>query len=163
MIVSICGVNYFFLMLSSVSISFFFLHLNLFWPLLFKFFPTSQCDHTYILFWNFPLICASNLLALVATCLICFSKLWILDLVSYWKDMIFCCNVIVLKAKVFIISRRSLLDDPITLKFVNVGISLDNSVGAEIHGGGTNGLDCLVEVGSHSIGSGDLSIQNYTC
>ena len=29
----------------------FYFHLNLFQPLLFKFFPTSQHDHTNILFW----------------------------------------------------------------------------------------------------------------
>jgi hypothetical protein len=50
--------------------------------------------------------------------------LWIIDLISYWKDMIFCCKVIVLEAKVFIISRRSSLDDPITLEFVNTGSCL---------------------------------------
>jgi hypothetical protein len=32
------------------------------------------------------------------------SKLWILDLVSYWKDMKICCKVTMLEAKVFIIS-----------------------------------------------------------
>jgi hypothetical protein len=42
------------------------------------------------------LICSSNFPTLKATYLICFSKLWILDLVSYWKEMIFCCKVIVL-------------------------------------------------------------------
>jgi hypothetical protein len=42
-------------------------------------------------------------------------------------------------------------------------VSLDNSVGAEIHGGGTVGLDCLVMVGSHSVSSGDLSIQDCMC
>jgi hypothetical protein len=31
-------------------------------------------------------------------------------------------------------------------------ISLDNSVGIEIHGDGTVGLDCFVEAGSHNIG-----------
>jgi len=30
-------------------------------------------------------------------------------------------------------------------------VSLDNSAGAEIYKDGTVGLDCLVEVGSHSI------------
>jgi len=36
--------------------------------------------------------------------------------------MTFCCKVIVSEAKVFIISRRSSLDDnPITLEFVNGG------------------------------------------
>jgi len=65
---------------------FFFLHLNLFWPLPFKFFPTSQHDRTNILFWiqclggNFPCICAFNFPTLEATCPICFSKLWILGL-----------------------------------------------------------------------------------
>jgi hypothetical protein len=38
-------------------------------------------------------------------------------------------------------------------------VSLDNSVGIEIHGDGTVGLDYLVEVGSHSISSDDLSIR----
>jgi hypothetical protein len=35
--------------------------------------------------------------------------------------MIFFCKVTMLEAKVFIISRRSSLDDPITLEFVNAG------------------------------------------
>jgi len=43
------------------------------------------------------------------------------------------------------------------------GVSLDNSVGIEIHGNGTVGLDCLGEVGSHSISLDDLSIQDCTC
>jgi hypothetical protein len=47
--------------------------------------------------------------------------LWILDLISCWKDMIFYCKVIVLKAMVFIIPWRSSLDDPITLEFINAG------------------------------------------
>ena len=38
-------------------------------------------------------------------------------------------------------------------------VLLDNSVGIEIHGDGTVGLDCLVEVGSHSISLDDLSIR----
>ena len=42
-------------------------------------------------------------------------------------------------------------------------VLLDNSVGADIHGDGTFGLDCLVEVGSHSISLDDLSIQDCTC
>jgi len=42
-------------------------------------------------------------------------------------------------------------------------VLLDNSVGIEIHGDGTVGLDCLVEVGSHSISLDDLSIQDCTC
>jgi len=42
-------------------------------------------------------------------------------------------------------------------------VLLDNSVGAEIHGDGIVGLDCLVEAGSHTIGSDDLSIQDCTC
>jgi hypothetical protein len=70
---------------------------------------------------NFPFIWASNFHTLEATCPICFSKLWMLDLVSYWKDMTFCCNVTVLEAKDFIISRRLSLDDSITLEFVNAG------------------------------------------
>jgi hypothetical protein len=37
-------------------------------------------------------------------------------------------------------------------------VSLDNSVGIEIHGDGTVDLDCLVEVGFHSISLDDLSI-----
>ena len=67
---------------------------------------------------NFSFICASNFPTLEATCLICFSKLWLIDLISYWKDMIFYCKVIVLKEKIFIITRRSSLDDddPITLE-----------------------------------------------
>jgi hypothetical protein len=47
--------------------------------------------------------------------------LWMLDLDSCLKDMTFYCNVTVLEAKVFIISGRSSLDNPITLEFVNVG------------------------------------------
>jgi hypothetical protein len=71
---------------------------------------------------NFPFIYAFNFPTLEAICHICFSKLWILDLVSCWKDMIFCCKVTMLEAKVFIISRRSSLhDDPITLEFMNGG------------------------------------------
>ena len=87
---------------------FFFLYLNLFWPLPFKFFPTLRHDRTNIRFWiqclegNFPFICASNFLTLEAICPICFSKLWILDLVSCWKDMTFCCKVTILEAKVFV-------------------------------------------------------------
>jgi hypothetical protein len=42
-------------------------------------------------------------------------------------------------------------------------VLLDNSVGDEIHGDGTIGLDCLVEVGSHNISLDNLSIQDYTC
>jgi len=42
-------------------------------------------------------------------------------------------------------------------------VLLDNSVWAEIHGDGTVSLDCLVEVGSHNISLGDLSIRDYTC
>jgi hypothetical protein len=42
-------------------------------------------------------------------------------------------------------------------------VLLDNSVGAEIHGDRTVGLDCLVEVGSHNISLDDLSIRDYTC
>ena len=42
-------------------------------------------------------------------------------------------------------------------------ISLDNSSGTKIHGGGTVGLDCLVEAGSHSISLDDLSIRDCTC
>ena len=42
-------------------------------------------------------------------------------------------------------------------------VLLDNSIGAEIHGDGTIGLDCLVEVGSHSINLDDLSIRYCTC
>jgi hypothetical protein len=41
--------------------------------------------------------------------------------------------------------------------------SLDNSVGIEIHGNGTVGLDCLVKVGSHNIRLDDLSIWDCTC
>ena len=104
----------------------FFLHLNLFQPLLFKFFPTSQRDHTNILFWiqclggQLSIYLCSNFPTLEATCPICFSKLWMLDLVSCWKDMTFCWKVTVLEAKVLIISRRSSLDDPITLELVTV-------------------------------------------
>ena len=76
--------------------------------------------------------------------------------------MTFCCNVTTLEAKVFIISRRSSLDDPITLKFVNAGaVSLDNSIGVEIHG--TVDLDFLVETGSHSVSSNNLSIRDCIC
>ena len=32
------------------------------------------------------------------------------------------------------------------------GVLLDNYVGAEIHWDGIVGLDCLIEVGSHTIG-----------
>ena len=39
-------------------------------------------------------------------------------------------------------------------------VSLDNSIGIEIHGDGTVGLDCLVEVGSHNISLDDLSIRD---
>jgi len=42
-------------------------------------------------------------------------------------------------------------------------VSLDNSVGIEIHGDGTVGLDCLVEVGSHSVSWDDLFIRDCTC
>jgi len=42
-------------------------------------------------------------------------------------------------------------------------VSLDNSIGIEIHDDGTNGLDCLVEVGSHNISLDDLSIWDCTC
>jgi len=71
----------------------------------------------------------------------------------------------VLEAKVFIISRRSSLDDPITLEFVNAGggCLTDNSIKAEIHEDETVGLDCLVEAGSHSISLDDLSIRDCTC
>jgi len=41
--------------------------------------------------------------------------------------------------------------------------SLDNSVEIEIHGDGTISLDCLVEVGFHSISLDDLSIRDCTC
>jgi hypothetical protein len=105
---------------------FFFLHLNLFRPLPFKFFFTSQHDRINILFWiqclgvQFSIHLCFQFPYTWSYCPICFSKLWILDLVSCWKDTIFCCKVTVLEAKVFIISRRSSLDDdPITLEFVN--------------------------------------------
>jgi len=42
-------------------------------------------------------------------------------------------------------------------------ILLDNSVGIEIHGDGTVGLDCLVDVGFHSVSWDDLSIQDCIC
>jgi hypothetical protein len=42
-------------------------------------------------------------------------------------------------------------------------VSLDNSVGIKIHGDGTVGLDCLVEVGSHNLSLDDLSIRDCTC
>jgi hypothetical protein len=42
-------------------------------------------------------------------------------------------------------------------------VSLDNSVGTEIYGDGTVGLDYLVEAGSHSLSWDDLSIRDYTC
>jgi hypothetical protein len=42
-------------------------------------------------------------------------------------------------------------------------VLLDNSIGTEIHRDGTVGLDCFVEVGSHSISSDNLSIQDCTC
>jgi hypothetical protein len=42
-------------------------------------------------------------------------------------------------------------------------VSFDNSIGIEIHGDGTIGLDCLIEVGSHSISLDDLSIRDCTC
>jgi len=42
-------------------------------------------------------------------------------------------------------------------------VLLDNSVGGEIYRDGTVGLDCLVEVGSHSVSLDDLSIQDCTC
>jgi hypothetical protein len=42
-------------------------------------------------------------------------------------------------------------------------VSLDNSVGIEIHEDGTIGLDCLIEVGSHNISLDDLSIRDCTC
>jgi len=42
-------------------------------------------------------------------------------------------------------------------------VLLDNSVGIEIYGYGTVGLDCCVEVGSHSVSWDDLSIQDCTC
>jgi hypothetical protein len=40
---------------------------------------------------------------------------------------------------------------------------LDNSIGVEIHGDGTVGLDCLVEVNSLNINLNDLSIRDCTC
>jgi len=40
-------------------------------------------------------------------------------------------------------------------------VSFDNSVGNEIHRDGTVGLDCLVEVGSHSISLDDLHLGLY--
>jgi len=42
-------------------------------------------------------------------------------------------------------------------------VLLDNFVGIEIHGDGTVGLNCFVEVGSHSVSWDDLSIQDCTC
>jgi hypothetical protein len=42
-------------------------------------------------------------------------------------------------------------------------VLLDNSVRIQIHRDGTVGLDCLVEVGSHSVSWDDLSIQDCTC
>jgi hypothetical protein len=42
-------------------------------------------------------------------------------------------------------------------------VLLDNSVGAEIHGDGIIGLDCLIEAGSHTVGWDDLSIHDCTC
>ena len=42
-------------------------------------------------------------------------------------------------------------------------VLLDNFVGIEIHGDGTVGLDCLVEVGSHSVSWDHLSIQDCMC
>jgi hypothetical protein len=42
-------------------------------------------------------------------------------------------------------------------------VLLDNSVGAEIHGDGIVGLDCLVEAGSYTVGWDDLSIQDCMC
>jgi len=42
-------------------------------------------------------------------------------------------------------------------------VSLDNFVGAEIHGDGTVSLDCLVEVSSHNISLDDLSIRDCMC
>ena len=42
-------------------------------------------------------------------------------------------------------------------------VSLDNSVGDEIHGGGTVDLDCLIEVSSHSVSSDDILIRDCTC
>jgi len=73
---------------------------------------------------NFSLTCASNFLTLEVTCSICFSKLWIHYLVSYWKDMDCFYKVIVLKVKVFIISQRSSLDEPISLRFIRAGAYL---------------------------------------
>ena len=42
-------------------------------------------------------------------------------------------------------------------------VLLDNSIRIEIHGDGTVGLDCLVEVGSHSVSWDDLSIYDSMC
>jgi len=42
-------------------------------------------------------------------------------------------------------------------------VLLENSVGSEIHGDGTVGLDCLVEMSSHNISLDDLSIRDCTC
>jgi len=42
-------------------------------------------------------------------------------------------------------------------------VLIDNSVGIEIHGDGTVGLDCLVDAGSHNISWDDLSIRDCTC
>jgi len=119
------GVDYFFFMLSSVSIS-----SSSFISICFDLRSSSSFllhDMIALTFsfgfnaWdgNFLLICASNFPTLEATCPVCFSKLWILDLVSYWKDMAFCCKFILLEANAFIIPWRLSLDDPITLEFVN--------------------------------------------
>jgi hypothetical protein len=70
---------------------------------------------------KFLLTCASNFPILEVNYPIFFSKLLIPSLVFCWKDMKFCCKVIVLEAEVFIISWRSSLDDLITLEFVNAG------------------------------------------
>jgi len=127
MVVSVYGgVGYFFFMLSSVSISSSPFISICFGLCSLSSFPLRSVIVLTFYFgfnaWegNFMLICTSNFPILKATCPICFSKLWILDLVSCWKDMTFFCKVIVLEDKVFIISRRSLLDDPIALEFVNV-------------------------------------------
>ena len=42
-------------------------------------------------------------------------------------------------------------------------VLLDNSVGIEIHGDGTIGLDCLVGMGCRSVSWDDLSIRDCTC
>jgi hypothetical protein len=101
---------------------------------------------------NFSLIYASNFSTREAICPIYFSKLWMLDLVSYWKDMTFCCNVTILEAKVFIISRRSSVDNMKTRLELEVDIIVN--VYAQwliLHIKSSELLECLLSCNNHGV------------